>query len=341
MKKGKPARKYSQAGRVHDIIRLIEARHGITVDELAKETDVDRRTIYRDLTVIQEAGYPLISEWHNDRKVYRFLTRFKDVPPISFSLQELMTLHFLRSQLDFLEGTPFAEALESIFRKVNSVLPPRYAAHLERIANVTIPLLQGKRDYSKVGEQLKLLRDALIFQYRVKLGYRSAGRTRTSTYTVDPYSLIFHKGGLYLMGFAHNRKGLRTFAAERLTRVEVERERFEIPDNFRPEEKFRRAFGIVDEAPIQIKIRFSPTVAHAVRYRIWHPSQSIKTLPDGGLIISFEAGGKMEIISWLLSFGEHAELLEPEDLRDEVAGKIAEMALQYGIQGYPIRADRK
>ena len=38
MQKGKPAKKYSQAGRVHDIIRLIEARFGITVDELAEET---------------------------------------------------------------------------------------------------------------------------------------------------------------------------------------------------------------------------------------------------------------------------------------------------------------
>jgi proteasome accessory factor B len=329
MKRGKPARKYSQAGRVHDIIRLVEARHGITVDDLAEETGVDRRTIFRDLTAVREAGYPLISEWLNGRKVYRFLTRFKDVPPISFTLQELMTLYFLRSQFDFLKGTPFGEELESIFRKVNSVLPPRYAAHMERIASVTIPLLQGKRDYGKVGEQLRLLRDALIFQYRVKLGYRSVGRTRTSTYTVDPYSLIFHKGGLYLLGFAHNRRGLRTFAVERLTRVEVERERFEIPDKFRPEERFRNAFGIVDEAAMQVRVRFSPAVAHAVRDRIWHPSQGIEPLPDGGVIISFEAGGRMEILSWLLSFGEHAELLAPADLRDEAAGKIADMANRY------------
>jgi proteasome accessory factor B len=331
MKKGKPARKYSQAGRVHDIIRLVEARHGITVDDLAEETGVDRRTIYRDLNAIQEAGYPLISEWLNGQKVYRFLTRFKDVPPISFSLQELMTLYFLRSQFDFLEGTPFGEELESIFRKVNSVLPPRYAAHMERIASVTIPLLQGKRDYGVVGEQLRLLRDALIFQYRVKLGYRSVGRRRATTYPVDPYSLIFHKGGLYLLGFAHNRRGLRTFAVERLTRVEVEKERFEIPEKFRPEEKFRRAFGIVDEAAMQLRVRFSPAVAHAVRDRIWHPSQRIEPLSDGGVIITFEAGGRMEILSWLLSFGEHAELLAPPDLRDEVAGKIAHMANLYGI----------
>src|SRR5512147_645313 len=89
LRKGKPAKKYSQAGRVHDIIRLIEARHGVNLEELAEETGVDRRTIHRDLNAIQEADFPLVSERMGIRKVYRFLTRFKDVPPITFTLQEL------------------------------------------------------------------------------------------------------------------------------------------------------------------------------------------------------------------------------------------------------------
>src|SRR5512136_337405 len=66
--KGRPAKKYSQAGRVHDVIRLIEARHGITIGELAEETGVDRRTIHRDLRAIHEAGYPLVSEWQEGGK---------------------------------------------------------------------------------------------------------------------------------------------------------------------------------------------------------------------------------------------------------------------------------
>nr|HPK07883.1 HTH domain-containing protein [Aminivibrio sp.] len=176
MQKGKPAKKYSQAGRVHDIIRLIEARHGVTIEELAEEAGVTRRTIHRDLNAIHEAGYPLISERLHGRKVYRFLTRFKDVPPISFTLQELMTLCFLRSELDFLEGTPFHDDMEAIFRKVNSVLPPRYAAHMERIAGVSLPLLQGRRDYSRAGEPLRVLRDALIFQYRVTIDYQAPAK---------------------------------------------------------------------------------------------------------------------------------------------------------------------
>ncbi len=329
MQKGKPAKKYSQAGRVHDIIRLIEARFGVTVDELAEETDVDRRTIYRDLAVIGEAGYPLVSEQVNGRKVYRFLTRFKDVPPISFSLQELMTLSFLRSQLDFLKGTPFQQDMESVFGKINSVLPPRHAAHMERIAGVSTPLLQGRRDYEKFGDILNIVREALLYQYTINVEYRTGGNGRRSDYTVDPYTLVSYKGGLYLLGFAHNRKAMRTFAVERICGVSMSRERFEIPGDFRPERHFGTAFGIVEEKAMRVTVRFSPAVAHAIRDRIWHPSQEMEITGDGSVILKFEAGGVMEIISWVLSYGKNAEILKPTQLREEVAGIIKEMENLY------------
>ena len=59
---GKPAKKYSQAARLHDLIRLIEARHGLTIEEMVEETGVTRRTIHRDLNAIAEAGYPLVGD---------------------------------------------------------------------------------------------------------------------------------------------------------------------------------------------------------------------------------------------------------------------------------------
>jgi predicted DNA-binding transcriptional regulator YafY len=319
MQKGKPAKKYSQAGRVHDIIRLIEARFGVTVDELAEETEVDRRTIYRDLAVINEAGYPLVSERVNGKKIYRFLTRFKDVPPISFSLQELMTLSFLRSQLDFLKGTPFQQDMESVFGKINSVLPPRYAAHMERIAGVSTPLLQGRRDYEKFSDVLKVVREALLYQYTLSMQYKTASDGRQSEYVVDPYTLVSYKGGLYLLGFAHNRKAMRTFAVERICSAEMSRDRFEIPEDFKPEKHFGSAFGIVEEKSMTVAVKLSPSVAHAVQDRIWHPSQKIEKENDGSIILKFEAGGMMEIISWVLSYGNNAEILEPADLRKEVA----------------------
>lgn len=326
---GKPAKKYSQAARLHDIIRLIESRHGISIDELAEESGVNRRTIHRDLNAISDAGYPLTAEWSGDRKLYRFITGFRDVPPISFSLQELLTLYFLRSSLDTLKGTPFHDDLAAIFRKVNSVLPPRYAAHLERISRITVPLLQGQRDYTRATRVLTELRQALLFQNRVNIFYRIPSRQELEEYRVDPYTLIFYKGGLYLLGFAHNRRGVRTFAVERIDSLEICRERFEIPEDYHPEKRFQRAFGIVEEEPCRVRVRFAPAVAHAITGRSWHPSQSLVRLPDGGVELSFSAGGRLEILSWVLSYGSMAELLEPAELRAELSRTAAGMAALY------------
>jgi predicted DNA-binding transcriptional regulator YafY len=330
MQRGKPAKKYSQAGRVHDVIRLIESRHGVTLDELVEETGVNLRTIHRDLIAIQEAGYPLVSTWQEGKKAYRFLTRFKDVPPVSFTLQELLTLYFFRSQLHFLQGTPFQEDMETIFNKVNSVLPPRYAAHMERITQVALPLLQGPRDYSRQAEALRGLRAALLYQYRTSIFYDAKGQGKPARYEVDPYTLIFYKGGLYLLGYARNRKAMRTFAVERIIAVELGKERFEIAPGFKPKEQLRSSFGIVEEPVMPVKIRFAATIAHAVKDRLWHPSQQIEARDDGSLVISFAAGGKMEILSWLLSYGQHAELLEPEELRTEVRQLVLAMQKIYG-----------
>jgi proteasome accessory factor B len=337
MKPGKPAKKYSQAARVHDLIRLIESRHGITIEEMAEETGVTRRTIHRDLNAIHEAGYPLIADRSGTGKAYRFITRFKDVPPIAFSLQELMTLHFLRSQMDLLQGTPFHDDLGTIFGKVNSVLPPRYAAHLERIARISLPLLQGRRDYTPAAEHLKRLREALIYQYRVTLCYRKGRGAGEECYGVDPYTILFYKGGLYLLGYAHNRQELRTFAVERITGVTVEKERFQIPDDFRPEDHLQGAFGIVREEALPVRVRFAPEIAHAVAGRHWHPTQQLTRSGDGSLELAFRAGGRLEILAWVLSYGPLAELLEPAELREEARQAAVAMARRYAPEefGHP------
>jgi len=328
-KPGKPSKKYSQAARLHDTIRLIESRHGISLEELAEGSGVNRRTVHRDLQAISEAGYPLTAEWAGDRKLYRFITGFKDVPPIGFSLQELLTLYFLRSHLETLQGTPFQDDLENIFRKINSALPPRYAAHLERLSRITLPIMQGVRDYSKASDLLTELRKALLFQQKINLHYKTPSRKKAELYTVDPYSFIFYKGGLYLQGYAHNRLSMRTFAVDRINAITILTERFEIPLEYQPEKQFSEAFGIVSEAPLPVRLRFSAAVAHAIADRIWHPTQKIKKLRSGEVELSFTAGGRMEILSWILSYGNHVELLKPLELRREIAEKARSMAELY------------
>lgn len=325
MQKGKPSKKYSQASRLHSIIRLLETRRGLTLDELAEECGVDRRTIHRDLNAVEEAGYTLTSEWSEGKKVYSFLKRSRNIPPITFSLQQLMSLYLLRSLGSHLAGTPFLAEIDDLFRSINSVLPDRYAAHLERIARVSLPLSHGARDYSRSAAHLAELQRALLQQYRIRLSYAKKNKGEPDQYQVDPYTLVFHKGGIYLLGNAHNRSALRLFALERICGVEVTRQRFEIPKEYQPEEHFSSAFGLVRDKQLKVRVRFSAEVAHAIRDRIWMPGQTISSDGEGRVTVEFEAAGQMELASWVLSYGAHAEVLEPPELRREVKRQIKEM----------------
>ncbi len=323
-KPGKPAKKYSQAARLHDVIRILEARYGATVDELAEECEVTRRTIYRDLTAIGDAGYPLIAERADDGcVVYRFLTGFKQIPPLTFSLTELMTLYLCRDQLGFLEGTPFQDDLEEVFARIRSSLPPRSVAHLERITEAMTPRFQGKRDYRSQREILEHLRQALLFQYQVEMDYTPALR-QTETYVFDPYTLLFYQGALYLGGYAHNRSALRLFLVDRIKTVTVTQNRFDVPDDFSVEDLTGSAFGLIDEEPMQVSVRFGSEVAHLVRERTWHPSQKLVVDVDGSVRLSFEAGGSREILAWLYGFLPHVEVLAPETLRTSFLNGLRE-----------------
>lgn len=71
----------------------------------------------------------------------------------------------------------------------------------------------------------------------------------------------------------------------------------------------------------------SPTY---VGERIWSEGQRMERTPDGSLILSLKASSRAEIVSWVLSFGTNAELLEPADLREELRNISRNLSKCYG-----------
>ena len=49
--------------RILKLIKLFEhSRYGLTINELCREMSVTRRTLYRDLEMVEEAGYRFVKE---------------------------------------------------------------------------------------------------------------------------------------------------------------------------------------------------------------------------------------------------------------------------------------
>lgn len=74
--------------------------------------------------------------------------------------------------------------------------------------------------------------------------------------------------------------------------------------------------------PFTATIRFSSDVATYVAERQWSSDQRIDMHDDGSIILHVQVYNVQECITWILSFGDAAEVLEPDDLREEIAETI-------------------
>ena len=91
----------------------------------------------------------------------------------------------------------------------------------------------------------------------------------------------------------------------------------------------RHSFKVMHDELYTVKFRISPGWARWVGEKIWHESQKMTRLPNGGLEITFRVAGLDEIKHWILSFGREALVLEPEKLRKLVQQDLHRNLAQY------------
>lgn len=308
---------------------LARSRTGVGLEELARELDCVRRTVYRDLDALMYAGFPVVSERRDGKVYYRFLDSFKlgDVP---FSADEILALAFGEDLLRTLEGTVFHDSIRSALQKIRAGLGPELSEYLAQLAGSFRVLPGPHKRYAELGETIRVLNDSVLGRHRLEMLYRTGSTGAETTRKLDPYRVWYRSGGLYVVGHDHRSREIRTFAVDRILEIEPTGERFEPPADFDFERYIGSSFGVVAEPAERVRIQFAPHWATYVRERSWHPSQKLEPLPGGGLELSMEVGGSAELRSWVLSFGSGAEVREPPALRREVARELRQALDRYG-----------
>ncbi|THI84706.1 MAG: transcriptional regulator [Nitrospira sp. CG24A] len=326
--RGRKPKAYSQADRLARMMRALASR-AVTINGLADEFGITRRQVYRDLAEIEKEGHPLERSNGSGEQTWQLPLGYKGLPKIAITQYELMSLHLAKNHLAYLKGTLFVDDLESVIAKVESGLPAKVANHLERISRVFVPVQGPKRSYAKQTRILSDLRRALLLQRTVMLYHQRPDYEEPTAHHVDPYVLVLYQYGLYIVGYSDRAKALRMFSVERIHRVDVTDDRFDMPSDFSWEAQSRRLFGLIDEPIKTVRIWFSSDVAYLLKERQWHPTQSLKLQKDKSVIVTFQAGGLEEITSWILSWGADAKVLSPPELVQSVRAHLTAAHKQY------------
>ena len=117
-------------------------------------------------------------------------------------------------------------------------------------------------------------------------------------------------------------KDFRTFAVERVEKIEVGEEGFEIPADFNVSEYARGAFGIAGGKPEAVEIAFDAEIAGYIRERVWHESQGLEDGPGGSVVLRLNVAPGFELKAWIKGFLPHVRVLKPASLRDAIASDL-------------------
>jgi predicted DNA-binding transcriptional regulator YafY len=327
----------NQLTRQWHLLQLLDRPAGVVVDDAAGQLDCAVRTIWRDLRVLQDAGFPIYDEEGADgrRSVWRVDDTFKQRLPLKLTLAELAALLMSRDLLAPVNAGGLGPAITSAFKKIGGVLSKDALGLIDRMRDTIGVRTSGAKLQAPAAEHLAAIQRALMERRRLHLRYYSMSRDEVNDRRVDPYHLTLYAGGFYLVGYCHLRQAVRIFAVERIRECEVLAVRFDMPEKFDVEKYLAGAWGIVRGDIVSVKVLFARALARYIRDRLWHPTQKFHDLDDGRLEMTLRVADTLEVRRWIFGFGSEAEILEPATLREALRRDAEALARKLAPQRMP------
>ena len=304
----------NRTDRLLAIVLELQAQGWQRAEDLAARFEITKRTVYRDMQALSEAGVPLVSV---PGQGYRLAEGYF-LPPLAFTPDEAVMLllgaDFVAQNFD----AQYRAAAQAAARKIEAVLPEKRRAavrDLQRGIRFVAGGAEGARQ-----QWLPALRRAILerrsvrFQYHARSSHEpAAGATSGRPRQADPYGLAHVNDAWYLVAHDHLRRALRHFRLDRIEALTLLDRTFERPAGFQLD-----LAAPAGQLPLVVRALFTPAVARWAQEERSFFTVHEEHRPDG-LLVTFRVRQERDLLQWLLGWGAQVQVLEPASLREQIA----------------------
>ena len=326
----------NRVSRMIQLLGLLQAGRGRNAGELSKACEVSRRTIFRDLETLRNAGVPLLFD--DDQNVYRIPGTYF-LPPTNFTTEEALAVIVLCYEMGSDSRLPFYEAAQNAALKLEASLPGRVREQLQELSTAVQINLEPSNPLAGQTPIYRQLLIAIGSRRPVRVEYDSFSDGQKLHIKLSPYRMLFSRRSWYVIGRSSIHREVRTFNVGRIHALEMLDEQFYVPRGFSIQRYLGNAWHLIPDGPdTDVVVRFSPLVARNVAEVVWHRTQRLKWNADGSLNFQVRVAGVREISWWILGYGEQAEVLQPPPLRQIIVDHAAGMLKRYNVEAPRVRA---
>lgn len=309
--------------RMLHILNLLRSRRNLNAQRIADECGVTERSIYRDMISLSEMNIPVY--YDNGYK----LASDNFLPALNFTLDEYNLLKLALGSSPLVRTPKYHDAFKSVHAKIETCLSDQVRREKKLkppTTHIDIPVSDGRKEGEKFYSQIET---AITASHRIIVHYQSL-QTGPTVRKVDPYFIIFRGRAFYFVGYCHLRREFRTFRINRVTAVETTDESFVKQDDLDPRTYFEGSWEVFSGEPVEVTIVFKGIAARLVSGVRHHPSERIEPLGTDSIRYTVTVRGLEEIQRWILGFGDQAEVIAPEKLRENLARIGCFFADRYG-----------
>ncbi|HEX5145624.1 MAG TPA: WYL domain-containing protein [Conexibacter sp.] len=314
---------------------LMAERRPVTAPEIRRDVegysamneDAFARRFYADRSELEALGIQLSVdkpvEGLAEQENYSLPPENFHLPAIEFTDPELAGLQTALSLLDgeFAYAEPLRLALQQIsWGRSNPLQAPE-----QRSIALGITASAGGHDLS---QRLAKIETAIFRRKTIVFDYYTMQRDELGARRVDPYQLLFQGGQFYLVGRAHERDAIRVFRLSRIrgkvayaSKAEHD---FQRPEEFDPRAYANRIQWQFGEPLGTAEVRVGEKIAwqierHFGRYGEMRPAED----GSGDRVFATEYADARQLVAWVLGLGEHARLVGPPQLVEELEKRLA------------------
>jgi len=309
-----------------DMMRLIQLlsghkASGLTVKEIAARMETSPRTVHRYLAALHDIEPDLASRLSEDsqEKIWFLPSTRTRLPPVT--AEQLSSLTAISKFMHAHGQEGFAQTLTSLRDSLQAGLDRTALMRIEpdlEVLDASIEVTHRPGPKSAYDPQIRTqLLKAITCELQIEFRYTDVRGRKTSTRRVSPYALVAGPRA-YLIGREHKSGDIRNFAMHGIRDI-TELESAAPRRGFDARSYVAQSFGAFHDGEFhQWVLRFKPSTAHELKSYQFHPSQTMTTLHNGEVEVSFRCESIREVAYECFRWSEHLSWIGPIALQDTV-----------------------
>lgn len=301
----------------------LQSKKVVTAQEIADRFEISLRTVYRDIRALEEAGVPLGAEAGTGY----FIMDGYHLPPVMFSQEEANALVLGSKLIEEQTDSSIKKHFNGAMYKIKSVLKNDEKDGLERLeSQIRVASIPRQESEDFPNNFLATIQNALIDQKVLSFKYFSNYTGDFNNRQVEPIGLTFYGNHWHLLAYCRLRKAPRDFRVDRLVKLTMLDEVFDISKELMNQFMAQLMHGTeLSEVVIGVEKRLAPIVANQKFYQGF-----VSEIENDGYVEMKFLVPSLEYFSrWLVSMGDATKIIEPEGLKRLMVERAEELMKHY------------